>query len=161
MSREHGNISIPTVFQKPTSWNVIWGLKPSDIVLLMVKNNLKRNAILSISYYFWKLSHIFNFHSVVDYVKALSLRKKADLILVLISWLHCIRCRKKNQDLKYVSCDSSSVFSESNLILVLSLAGCLSCLDLLLVVQCTQCCRRQSMPDVSPQNHRNVIRLFP
>lgn len=49
MSRDHGNISTPTVFKKSTSWNVIWGLKPHDLVLLMVKNNLKQNAILFIS----------------------------------------------------------------------------------------------------------------
>lgn len=99
-------------------------------------------------------------------VKVVFLRKRADLILVLLranalTSLHLMQ-KKKNQDWKYVSFYGSSfVSSESNLILVLSVAGYLSCLDLLLVAQCTQCLRRQSMPDVPHQNHRNVIRLFP
>lgn len=78
-------------------------------------------------------------------VKVVFLRKKADLILFLlrINAFTTSEAKKKNQDLKYVFfCSLSFVSSESNLILVLSVAGYLSCLDLLLVVQCTWCLRR-------------------
>lgn len=94
------------------------------------------------------------------------LEKNADLILVLLNafaLLHLMQKKKikKNQDLKYVSfCGSSFISSESNLILVLSVAGYPSCLDLLLVVQRTWCLRRQSMPDKPHKNRRNVAGFF-
>lgn len=66
MSTDHGNISIPTVFQKPTLWNLIWGPKPHGTALVMVKkkNIWNRMFFYLLSYYFWKVSHSFNFHSV-------------------------------------------------------------------------------------------------